>query len=64
MLASSKRLSISSAVADSFHWGLSAATIPVIERADSNFGLMSEGNAEMPLSFASIPSMNFYDISP
>ena len=48
-------------VAGSFHAGFNAATIPVIERADSNFGLMSEGYAEIPLSLASIPSMNFYD---
>ena len=43
VLACSNRASTSASVAGSFHTGLSAATIPVIERAGSNFGEMSVG---------------------
>jgi hypothetical protein len=33
--------------------------MPVIVIGVSNLGLTSEGYAEIPLSFASIPSINF-----
>ncbi len=44
-----------------FHAGFKDATIPVIDRAGSNLGFMEAGYAEIPLSFASMPSMNFSD---
>ena len=60
VLAFSNRWSISSSVAFSFHVGLREATTPAIDIQGSNLGLISFGNAEIPLSFASIPSMNFF----
>ena len=60
VLAFSNRWSISSSVAFSFHVGLSEATTPAIDMQGSNLGLISFGKAEIPLSFASIPSMNFF----
>ena len=59
-LACSKRLSTSVSVDVSFHAGLREATTPAIERMGSNFGLMSDGYGEIPLSFASMPSINFF----
>jgi hypothetical protein len=60
VLAFSNRWSISSSVALSFHVGLREATTPAIDIQGSNLGLMSVGKAEIPLSLASIPSMNFF----
>ena len=60
VLAFSNRWSISSSVAFSFQVGLREATTPAMDIQGSNLGLMSVGKAEIPLSFASIPSMNFF----
>ena len=63
ILALSNRASISSSVAGSFHCGFREATTPAIDIQGSNLGLTSFGYAEIPLSFASIPSMNFSRVS-
>lgn len=59
VLAFSNCASISSSVAFSFHVGLREATTPAMDMQGSNLGFTSVGYAEIPLSFASIPSMNF-----
>ena len=63
VLAFSNRASISSSVTGSFHGGFREATTPAMDIQGSNLGLTSFGYAEIPLSFASIPSMNFSHVS-